>query len=41
MGVILGTGWLTYTRAVWKFHKAPWRAAPKLILQLRLEYADG
>ncbi len=29
------------TKAVWDFHKAPWRAAPKLLMQLRVEYADG
>jgi alpha-L-rhamnosidase len=42
MGVILGNGWYNVqTRAVWDFHKAPWRAAPRLYLQLRVEYADG
>ncbi|HVM47893.1 MAG TPA: glycoside hydrolase family 78 protein [Candidatus Acidoferrum sp.] len=42
IGVILGNGWYNVqTRAVWNFHKAPWRAAPSLYLQLRVEYADG
>jgi alpha-L-rhamnosidase len=42
IGVVLGNGWHNVqTRAVWDFHKAPWRAAPKLYLQLRVEYADG
>jgi alpha-L-rhamnosidase len=42
IGVILGNGWYNVqTRAVWDFHKAPWRAAPKLYLQLRVEYTDG
>ena len=42
MGVILGNGWYNVqTLAVWEFHKAPWRAAPKLYMQLRVEYADG
>jgi alpha-L-rhamnosidase len=42
VGVILGNGWYNVqTRAVWDFHKAPWRAAPKLLMQLRAEYADG
>ena len=42
LGVILGNGWYNVqTRAVWDFHKAPWRAAPKLYLQLRVEYTDG
>lgn len=42
LGVVLGTGWFNvHTKAVWNFHEAPWRAAPKLILQLRLEFPDG
>ncbi len=42
IGVMLGTGWYdVHTRAVWDFHKAPWRAAPKLLMHLRVEYADG
>lgn len=42
IGVMLGTGWFNvHTQAVWQFHKAPWRAAPRLILELRIEYADG
>jgi alpha-L-rhamnosidase len=32
---------LSARRGVWGFHKAPWRAAPKLLMQLRVEYADG
>jgi alpha-L-rhamnosidase len=42
IGVMLGNGWYNvHTKAVWNFHKAPWRAAPKVLLQLRLEFADG
>src|SRR5208283_4155206 len=42
VGVILGNGWYNVqTKAVWDFHKAPWRAAPKLLMQVRVEYADG
>ena len=42
VGVMLGNGWYNVqTRAVWDFHKAPWRAGPKVLLQLRVEYADG
>ncbi len=42
VGVILGNGWYNVqTRAVWDFHNAPWRAAPKLLMQLHVEYADG
>ena len=42
VGVMLGNGWYNcHTKAVWNFHEAPWRAAPKLLLQLRVDYADG
>jgi alpha-L-rhamnosidase len=42
VGVILGNGWLNVqTKAVWDFHKAPWRQAPKLLLSLVVEYTDG
>lgn len=42
VGAVLGTGWFNcHTRAVWKFHEAPWRMAPRLLLQLHLDYADG
>ncbi len=42
VGVMLGTGWFNcHTRAVWNFHEAPWRMAPRLLLQLHIEYADG
>jgi len=42
VGVILGNGWYNVqTRAVWGFDKAPWRAAPKLLMRLRVEYTDG
>jgi len=42
LGVILGNGWFNVqTRAVWNFDAAPWRAAPKVLLQLTLDYADG
>jgi alpha-L-rhamnosidase len=42
LGVMLGTGWTNvHTVAVWYFDKAPWRQAPKLLLDLRIEYADG
>jgi len=42
VGVILGNGWFNcHTKAVWNFHQAPWRAAPKLLLHLRVDYTDG
>ena len=37
IGVMLGNGWYNVqTLAVWNFHKAPWRAAPKLLMELRV-----
>ena len=42
VGVILGNGWYNcQTKAVWNFHEAPWRSAPKMLLHLRVDYADG
>jgi alpha-L-rhamnosidase len=42
VGAILGNGWFNcHTKAVWNFHEAPWRAAPKLLFHLRVDYADG
>ncbi len=42
LGVMLGTGWQNvHTIAVWYFEKAPWRAAPRLLMDLRIEYTDG
>ena len=42
VGVMLGNGWFNVaTQAAWDFDKAPWRASPRLLCELRLEYADG
>ncbi len=42
VGIILGNGWFNcHTKAVWNFHEAPWRAAPKVRLQLQVDYANG
>ncbi|HTI97414.1 MAG TPA: glycoside hydrolase family 78 protein [Dongiaceae bacterium] len=42
VGAILGNGWFNVqTKAVWNFHQAPWREAPKLLLALVVDYADG
>lgn len=42
LGMVLGTGWYdVHTNAVWDFEKAPWRAAPKMLLRLDIDYADG
>jgi alpha-L-rhamnosidase len=42
VGVLLGNGWLNVqTKAVWNFHEAPWREAPRILVSLVIEYADG
>ena len=42
VAVILGNGWHNVqTRAFWGFDRAPWRAAPKLLMELRLRLANG
>lgn len=42
LGAMLGNGWYNMTTlTIWDFHNASWRDRPKLLLQLRLEYADG
>ncbi|MGA2496894.1 MAG: family 78 glycoside hydrolase catalytic domain [Tepidisphaeraceae bacterium] len=42
VGVILGNGWQNvHTKGVWNFHEAPWRASPRLLAQLRVDYVDG
>lgn len=42
IGVMLGNGWFNVeTLAVWLFDQAPWRATPRLRLELRVEYEDG
>ncbi len=42
LGVVLGNGWFNVqTKAVWNFHRAPWRAAPRLLCQLEIEFVDG
>lgn len=42
LGVVLGHGWFNVqTKAVWDFHKAPWREAPKFLFSLQIEFADG
>jgi len=42
IGVMLGNGWYNVeTLAVWLFDAAPWRAAPRLKLELRVDYQDG
>ncbi len=42
IGVMLGNGWFNcFTRDSWDFDHAPWRTTPRMLLQMRLEYADG
>lgn len=42
LGVMLGNGWFNVeTLAAWDFETAPWRATPRLLLELRVDYQDG
>ncbi len=42
VGVTLGTGWFNmHTKAVWGFGQAPWRARPRMLCQIEIEYTDG
>jgi alpha-L-rhamnosidase len=42
IGAMLGNGWYnSHTRCVWDFDKAPWRDKPRLLVELRIELADG
>jgi len=42
LGVLLGNGWYNeQSRAVWFFHKAPWRDRPKLLCNVYVYYEDG
>ena len=42
MGVMLGNGWFNYhVKNPWNFDAAPWRAKPRMLLQLEIEFDDG
>ena len=42
IGVMLGNGWYNYhVNNAWDFDTAPWRAKPKMLLQVEVEFADG
>ncbi len=42
VGVVLGNGWYNVQpKAVWTFDRAPWRAAPKLLMRIEIETTDG
>ena len=42
LGVMLGNGWYNYhVKNPWHFDEAPWRAKPRMLLQLEIEFADG
>lgn len=42
LGAMLGNGWFNVqTATAWDFDHAPWRASPRLRLELRVEFADG
>lgn len=40
--IVLGNGWYNHqSTAVWDFHKAHWRARPRFMFQMEIEYKDG
>lgn len=42
VGAVLGSGWYNmHTIDTWEFYKAPWRARPALLCQLRIDFTDG
>ncbi len=42
INVVLGNGWYNHqSTAVWDFHKAPWRARPRFMFEMLIEYNDG
>jgi alpha-L-rhamnosidase len=42
IGLMLGNGWYNHqSTAVWDFHKAHWRARPRVCVNLRIEYDDN
>jgi alpha-L-rhamnosidase len=42
VGAMLGNGWFNVsTAAPWGFNNAPWRASPRLLVELRIELEDG
>ncbi len=41
-GILLGNGWYNHqSTAVWFFHEAPWRARPKLCMDIHIILGDG
>lgn len=42
IGVVLGNGWYNcITEDAWNIRQASWRAVPKLLAEMHIEYADG
>ena len=42
IGAVLGNGWFNVqAKAAWDFDKAPWRAAPRLLCSLQVEFVNG
>ncbi len=42
LGIMLGNGWFNVqTLASWDFDTASWRASPRMLLELRIEFEDG
>lgn len=40
-GAFVGNGWYNDTASTWDFHKAAWRANPKLAAKITIEYMNG
>lgn len=42
LGVVLGNGWFNcFTQDAWNTRQAAWRATPRMICELHVEYEDG
>lgn len=42
IGVMLGNGWYNcHSRDSWDFDRAQWRNTPRMLFQMKIEYADG
>ena len=42
IGVMLGNGWYNcHSRDSWDFDRAQWRNPPRMLFQMKIEYADG
>ena len=42
LGVVLGNGWFNcFTQDAWNTRQAAWRASPRMLCELHIEYEDG